>query len=191
MKTRYMTKFDEINSIVQTAWRKGDIEDEILDLLVEAYMIGIGMACEDFKREPDYDAYVMYEIIFKDIDGETVTDRIHRWVEDDDLPAMERLAESEFHRVANEASQRKAAQIDPTATKTWETMEDDRVRDTHEYLQSMTVGVKDYFVTWTGAKALYPGGFESAEENCNCRCYLTYRQGSLKSQTETTDQTEM
>lgn len=177
MKTRYLTKFDEINAIVQTAWKKGNIEDEILDLLVEAYMIGIGMASEDFKREPEYDAYVMYEIIFKDIDGETVTDRIRRWVEEDDLPAMERLAESEFHRVVNESSYSLAKKIAPNGTKTWKTMRDDKVRDTHEFIEDMTVGMDDYFVTWDGDKALCPGGFENAENNCNCRCVLVYHQG--------------
>lgn len=186
MKTRYLTKFDEINSLIQTAYQKGtgeerrkSVEDTILDLLVDAYVIGVGMASEDFKRKPEYDSYLMYEIIYKEIAGEDVTDRIRKHLADDDLPALKTLAESEFHRVANESSFKTAEAIAPSGTKTWMTMEDEWVRSTHDFLQDVTVGMSDVFVTWDGDEALCPGDFSRAENNVNCRCVLTYRQGSL------------
>ena len=53
-------------------------------------------------------------------------------------------------------------------------MMDDKVRDTHSYLQSKKVPIGEEFFTYDGDSALYPGGFKSAENNVNCRCFLTY-----------------
>lgn len=53
-------------------------------------------------------------------------------------------------------------------------MEDDKVRDTHDYLEGMSVGIDEEFYTYDGDHALYPGGFENAQNNVNCRCFLTY-----------------
>ena len=54
--------------------------------------------------------------------------------------------------------------------KRWYTMRDDRVRDTHDYLEGMEVGIDDAFYTYDGDSAMYPGGFSLPENNCNCRC---------------------
>ena len=54
--------------------------------------------------------------------------------------------------------------------KRWYTMRDDRVRDTHDYLEGMEVGLDDAFYTYDGDSAMYPGGFSLPENNVNCRC---------------------
>lgn len=54
--------------------------------------------------------------------------------------------------------------------KRWYTMRDDRVRDTHDYLEGMEVGIDDAFYTYDGDSAMYPGGFSLPENNVNCRC---------------------
>lgn len=54
--------------------------------------------------------------------------------------------------------------------KRWYTMRDDRVRDTHDYLEGMEVGIDDAFYTFDGDSAMYPGGFELPQNNVNCRC---------------------
>jgi hypothetical protein len=51
---------------------------------------------------------------------------------------------------------------------------DNRVRDTHFYLEGMTVDINDKFYTYDGDSAYRPGGFEKAENNCGCRCLLMY-----------------
>lgn len=71
-------------------------------------------------------------------------------------------------------------------------MGDERVRDTHDPLYGIVVGLDDYFVTYDGDKALFAGGFSKAENNVNCRClveYTTVREDFNRT-TETTDQTE-
>ena len=57
--------------------------------------------------------------------------------------------------------------------KTWHTMLDWRVRDSHQYLEGQTVGIDDLFYTAGGDSAMAPGGFDDPSENCNCRCYIT------------------
>lgn len=54
--------------------------------------------------------------------------------------------------------------------KRWYTMRDDRVRDTHDYLEGVEVGIDDEFYTYDGDSAMYPGGFSLPENNVNCRC---------------------
>jgi hypothetical protein len=59
-------------------------------------------------------------------------------------------------------------------SKTWVTMMDDRVRDTHDYLEGETVGIGEDFYTYDGDHASAPGLFELAENNVNCRCELLF-----------------
>lgn len=92
---------------------------------------------------------------------------------------LSRLAETEAHRVLNEAILDSALEYaknnpDETVMKTWVTMADDRVREPHEWLEGSTVPVDAYFYT-DGDRALAPGGFESAALNCGCRCLLSIK----------------
>ena len=57
--------------------------------------------------------------------------------------------------------------------KRWNTMSDGRVRETHDYLHGMTVGLNDRFYTFDGDSADAPGGFTLPENNINCRCWVT------------------
>lgn len=88
------------------------------------------------------------------------------------------LLESEYHRVFNDASSDTAKKIEKKlgkkGTKTWATMRDDRVRDTHEYLEGQTVSIDEKFYTFDGDSAYAPGGFSTAENNANCRCVLKF-----------------
>lgn len=56
--------------------------------------------------------------------------------------------------------------------KTWVTMLDEKVRDTHQYLEGMTIPLDDEFYTYDGDHAQAPGGFTAAQNNVNCRCQL-------------------
>ena len=57
--------------------------------------------------------------------------------------------------------------------KRWNTMMDGRVRETHDYLHGMEVGLNDRFYTFDGDSADAPGGFTLPENNINCRCWVT------------------
>lgn len=51
---------------------------------------------------------------------------------------------------------------------------DEKVRDTHQYLEGMTVGIDEDFWTYDNDHASAPGMFEFAENNVNCRCELLF-----------------
>lgn len=87
--------------------------------------------------------------------------------------AIIRIAETEMHRIANTAALDTAV-FAGAKTKTWVTMLDDRVRDTHEYLEGETVGIRDDFYTFDGDHAVAPGLFSLPENNINCRCELVF-----------------
>lgn len=63
----------------------------------------------------------------------------------------------------------------PLVEKVWATMEDERVRETHSFLDGVGVPLDTLFFTIDGDSARYPGDFTKAENNTNCRCTLTYR----------------
>lgn len=87
--------------------------------------------------------------------------------------AIVRIAETESHRIANKAALDTAKYAGATK-KTWATMLDDRVRESHDYLEGMTVDIDEDFFTFDGDHAPAPGLFETAENNVNCRCELLF-----------------
>lgn len=87
--------------------------------------------------------------------------------------AITRIAETEMHRIANTAAL-DTAKYAGAKYKTWATMLDDKVRDTHDYLEGETVDIDDDFYTYDGDHASAPGLFELAENNVNCRCELLF-----------------
>lgn len=108
-----------------------------------------------------------------DINGETYRERIERQLEEDSLDGILRIIETEAHRDYNTGVYDAAKQSGETVQKRWYTMMDDRVRETHRYLEGQTVGLDDLFYTDDGDSALFPGGFSLPDNNVNCRCFVT------------------
>lgn len=186
---RYILAFDEINALMATSYstasredvskRVTQIADDLLSFLINAYAQGIQAIVKMLVYEITVDTDKMYDAIYKPIDGKDFEDRVIEYVLADDLTGLQRLAESEYHRVYNTAVDDGARQYVEDGNfgveKTWHTLLDDRVRETHNYLENNTVGLEDEFYTFDGDHGRFPGDFENAENNVNCRCYLTYR----------------
>lgn len=176
--SRYLAKFDEVNRLASESFLTGDkkkVKDTFLDFLIEGYLLGVEMACEQLKKKREADVDEMFEVIFLMIDGETFEDRIDKHMDQGSEGMLKTLAESEYHRVFNTAAEKTANAITKgKGTKTWKTMNDLRVRDTHEYLHDMTVPINGVFVTFDGDQARFPGDFEKAENVANCRCWLEF-----------------
>lgn len=156
-----------------------DIIDELLDLYLLAYFEGSQDAARVlmYPTEPDIDA--AKEAIDRPIGGKTFRERVHDYLNGDmgettgtPAEAIARVAETDSVRIYNEAGLATAKKAG-AKNKTWHTMEDNKVRDTHLYLQGQTVPIDAYFYT-DNDKALSPGQFNKAELNCGCRCWLTY-----------------
>lgn len=149
-----------------------DLSDEVLDLLITAYVLGTNEANEMLggSEEPDMDE--MKRAIEKKIDGKGFRERIEEHVSEGNIELIGTVADTDSIRVFNEAVLNTGLKLGATK-KTWHTMEDDRVRDTHSPLDGITVPIDAYFYTWDGDKATQPCGFEKAQNNCGCRCVLT------------------
>ena len=148
---------------------KNEIEDSLLDLLIMAYVYGTKDVARSLNEEIKPDTDKMYNSVYKNIAGETWVKRIRDAQTEGEL---ERIFVTEAHRCFSDGQWDSA---DGRANyKTWITMGDDKVRDTHWYLEGLTVGINDYFYTLDGDRALRPYGFEYAENNIQCRCTLEY-----------------
>lgn len=179
--------FDELNAFKENLHRHfneqgrirskkdcEDIIDEMLDLYLLALANGVNIVNSKFNTVISLPNDVVDGIINKRIDGATWRDRVWTWYATDGTEAdIARIAETETHRDGNEAALTTATMAGATS-KTWLTMMDDKVRDTHIYLEGVTVGIDDNFYTYDGDRAPAPGMFMSPENNCNCRCELDF-----------------
>ena len=167
-----------------TQYQKGKavegIFDELLDLLIYYYLLAEQAVIDDLGLNVAVPESIMamYDTIIKDIDGKNIKDRIRDHVNEGSLGLFTTLVDSEAHRVYCTAGEDTAEDVirslGLSGTKSWMTQMDDKVRDTHSYLQSKKVPIGEEFFTYDGDSALYPGGFKSAENNVNCRCFLIY-----------------
>ena len=179
----YSLHFDEINALVAYSFVKitdrdyvKSIIDDILSLLIEAYVLGINHTATMLDYEIPVNSGDMYDAIYFIIEGKNFEDRVIEHLSKDDLTALQTLVETEYHRIYNAAVLDGAAYYNhETGTdvlKTWVTVGDERVRDTHSYLEGQSVLLDELFFTYDGDSAPYPGGFRKAQNNVNCRCII-------------------
>lgn len=179
--------FDELNSVADDIRTKiaktdgkiakedeEDIIDELLDLFLLAYATGNGVTNDNLSSSWKPTVDEVMDTVDAKVAGKTWEERVREYAENggtaDDIV---RIAETETHRIANEAALNTARKAGATS-KTWQTMMDDRVRETHDYLLGVTVGINDDFITFDGDSAPAPGMFSLAENNVNCRCELIF-----------------
>ena len=176
--------FDELNKLeaalpeyMNGGKTKSDL-DSLLDMLEDLFLLAYANGVESVNAmlgaDVSADISDVQDTVDRKIAGETWRDRVRNYFSNggtvDDIV---RVMETETHRDYNEAALTTARKAG-AKSKTWVTMMDDRVRETHDYLQSMTVGINEPFFTFDGDSAQAPGGFGLAENNVNCRCILTF-----------------
>lgn len=186
---QYLAKFDEVRSLAAASYAtyiasadrkqaRKKVKDDFLEFLIEAYLFGNVQTEEQLGSEHTEPSLGDIEaVVYDRIEGETFEDRVDKHLDDEDKGMLCNLAESEYHRVFSHAMENAAKKImewTGLGYKTWHTMEDDRVRDTHFYLDGLKISVKRSFSTYDGDYAMRPGAFRKAENNCGCRCWLTY-----------------
>ena len=166
-------------STPQSSQEEEDIIDELLDLYLLAFYEGSKDAAKELMIDVEPSTRDAQRVINQPIDGKTYRDRVKDYLngrmgETTGTPAeaIARVAETDSVRIYNESKLETALKNGATE-KTWKTMEDNRVRDTHVLLDGVTVPIDGYFYTYTGAKAQAPCQFGDASEDVNCRCYIT------------------
>lgn len=186
--------YDELNTFRQmvteyktaplTLSEKEKLRDDLWEyiefLLIEAYTYGNVQAMQDLgllDRDPAdlINPDVMEQTINDPIAGKTYRDRIREYLdaENSTVEDFQRVAETDATRVYNAGvvDGGKASGV-PGVMKQWITMDDDRVRSTHEPLNNLEVPLDSKFVTWDGDSAPYPGLFSDPANNVNCRCLV-------------------
>ena len=186
--------------------RKRDRIDEILEMLIMAYMFGNESANtmlfgpdivdtidpDEPNRPVRIDVDDMERSVFKDIAGKDWEQRVSEYYDSDSgtVDDVIRVVDTDMNRVYNDSvldvgEKANAGRVEWTnedvpapdpngkVMKTWVTMADDRVRDTHQYLEGMSVPVNSRFFTYDNDSARYPGDFTDPQNNCGCRCRIS------------------
>lgn len=175
----YQLKFDEIHALVAASYEQEAPEqtvEYIKSVLINGYIHGLQAAEEMLEWEMFVDFTLLNDALFYRIDGLSFEDRAYEHINAGRLGELQRLAETEFHRMWNtglfDGSKQYQEKTGKAVVKTWYTMRDPFVRETHDYLEGVTVGLNEYFVTFDKDRARFPGDFQFAQNNVNCRCWI-------------------
>ena len=181
--------------------RKPYIIDEILEMLIMAYMYGneagntmlygsdvvdqIVPEQDGPNRVIDIDTDDMNKSVFRIIAGKNWEQRVSEYLDNDTgtVDDVIRVVDTDMHRIYNDSilnvgeraedeEQEDGGPAKPTVMKTWVTMNDPKVRDPHAYLEGVSVPVNGRFYSYNGQSARYPGDFGTPEMDCNCRCRI-------------------
>lgn len=157
---------------------KDDRIDEILDMLIMAYVFGTEDADEELTVTESVETDEMYRAVWLNIAGKNWEQRIREYYDDPNATVEDimRVVETDTNRIYNDAVLNvgeKVSRRGDKVTKTWNTVLDDKVRSTHSYIESVTVPIDKRFYTYDGDSARYPGDFAMPENNINCRCAIT------------------
>ena len=179
MEERLKVHFDESGRIKS---RKDceDILDELLDLFLLAYTDGVEATNTELgvSAYPTVDA--LQNAVYAPVAGQTWRDRVLGYYDSGGtLYDITRIAETDATRIYNAGATDAVVANGATAgtMKRWRTMNDDRVRDTHAYLEGMEVPFDADFYTYDGDHAPYPGMFQLPENSINCRCVVEVIRG--------------
>ena len=146
--------------------------DDALDFFLIAYFNGSQDAAEMLGLEVEPNMAKAKEAINMEIAGKTYKDRLREYAPQGDTEAIKRVLDTDMTRIYNTAVLDVAKENGATY-KTWHTMEDEKVRDSHIPLDTVTIPIDAEFYTWDGDHAPQPGLFEKPENSINCRCILT------------------
>ena len=147
-----------------------DFEDMLIDAYLDGFAEVLYLLGEDIFADPAKASSVTQ----KTYDGKSVIDKFVEYYDAKDAENIVRLVDSEFHRANEQGGYDAAVASDRNIKKRWTAILDDKTRFTHDMLDGTKVGLNDYFYSLSGDRALFPGGFETAEENTNCRCTTEY-----------------
>lgn len=174
----YLNTFDELNNLITE--KVSESEDEFIEwvesVLILAYRDGAEDAVDMAIDTTNLPLSKLDEALNLAIDGKTYRDRIHEYYEDGTTEEIARVVETEYHRMFNTGGY-DAAIANGYTDKEWVTVGDDKVRETHSYLENMRIPINVRFYSFDGDSAMFPGDFSNASNNVNCRCVVKYIKG--------------
>ena len=148
-----------------------DIIEDMFGVFLLSYMRGNNLTNPDHKPT----LKTVMQTIDDEVQGKTWRERMRdHFDEGGTIDDVKRIIETEAHRDANTAAY-KAAKAAGCTMKTWNAVMDERTRDTHAYLNGVTIPIDAEFYSFRGGSTMFPGQWGIPEEDVNCRCWLTYK----------------
>lgn len=154
------------------------VKKEVLDAAINNNFNGLTLNERLSKRRMDI-IYNMRESITRGlIEGQTYRGMANTIKEEleGDLVKANRIVRTESKRIRESGALESVLHAESKGiimTKTWNTVQDERVRDRHDELDGVTLDVDEKFKI-DGYEADAPTLFGVASLDINCRCYLTY-----------------
>lgn len=167
-----------IETIAKAKLNYSAVRREVLDEAVNIDFTGLTLNERLEKRRQEL-IYSMREAIVRGLHQGKTYRQMANDIKDElegDLAKAQRIVRTEAHRVRELAglkSVQHAAKQGIVMTKTWNTVEDERVRVRHSKLNGVTLP-HDGLFRIDGYEAPAPGQFGAPEMDINCRCFLTY-----------------
>lgn len=149
-----------------------EFEDEIEDLIIMAYALGWGLFLNEYDEQRALNQNSLTKALQTKIEGKTYKEYLEPHIEEKDLEGIYRVIDTTVHQMYVMAQDDCAKECGYN-TKTWRTMEDNKVREAHVFLDKVKIPIDEKFYAGDDG-ALMPGGFSAPELNCNCRCILHY-----------------
>ena len=182
-----LVPFDELNKFEAALYRYFDGEgkiksreayedmlDEMFDLFLLAYAHGVEVTNLSLSSSYEPTVEEVSDAVNAKVVGKTWRDRMDEYFTNGGtMSDIVRIAETEMHRDANAGAYNTAKAVGATK-KTWRTMQDERVRDSHYWLEGVSAPIDGEFYNFKGESTMYPGQWGIAEEDVNCRCWLSY-----------------
>jgi len=141
---------------------KSPVGGVTLDLTLEAF-------------ETDLRNKLIREVVMGSAQGKTLPELLDN-IETkfgQDAGRIKRLVNTDGHRLAEQAKMDSVGGA--SKTKTWVSMGDNAVRDSHQQLDGTTIPVDEPFRIGND-EAMFPGDFSLPENSINCRCWLEYNE---------------
>lgn len=151
-----------------------DIIDELLDLFLLAYAMGNSVTNDNLSSNYTPSLGEVMEVVDARVAGKTWRERIAEYFSSGGTGEdIARIADTETHRIANQAAYETAKKAGATE-KTWHCMMLPTSRDTHIYLDGVTAPIDGEFYSFKGGSTQFPGQWGIAEEDVNCLCWLSF-----------------
>ena len=151
-----------------------DILDEFLDLFLLAYAMGNSVTNDNLSSDYAPSVDEVMEVVDARVAGKTWRERVEDYFANGGTGEdLARIADTETHRIANQAAYETAKKAGATE-KTWHCMMLPTSRDTHIYLDGVTAPIDGEFYSFKGGSTQFPGQWGIAEEDVNCLCWLSF-----------------
>lgn len=161
------------------------VTPEVVKRAVENPIAGLTLNDTLEKKRQEVIYNIKKEIGNGLVQGDRYTDMAKRVATslDGDYQKAVRIVRTEAHRVRESGLSDAANEVNGALqkgesgfvmTKEWCSMEDERVRNSHQKMNGIIIKADEKFELPSGAKTDCPGNSGVAYEDINCRCFLSY-----------------